>query len=485
MSNSPVVIWFRDDLRLSDHPALLAAVETGQPVIPIYIFDEQSPAIRKLGGASRWWLHYSLARLDQALRAKGTPLRILRGPALEIIQRVVSDWHVDKLFWSRRYGAAEIAVDSAIKTWCKNHSIVCESYNSALLVEPWTVTTQAGQPMKVFTPFWKNARARSEPDLPLPAPQSIKAAPVPTCELECHLDSLALLPQKPDWALGFAPHWQPGEAGAQQRLIDFLDHGIKGYGEDRNRPDRDNVSRLSPYLRFGNISPRQIWHVTLNRKAAGLCQATDRDLTVFQSELGWREFSYHLLYHTPELATKNFQSRFDEFPWRQDDMALKAWQKGLTGYPIVDAGMRQLWQTGWMHNRVRMVAASFLIKHLMIDWRMGEDWFWDTLLDADAASNSASWQWVAGSGADAAPYFRIFNPVLQGERFDSQGDYVRQFVPELARLPKEWIHKPWTAPSSLLGQYGVTLGQNYPLPLIDHKTGRDRALAAFAAINNS
>jgi deoxyribodipyrimidine photo-lyase len=483
LSKGPVLVWFRDDLRLSDHPALVAGLAGGCPVVPVYVFDEQSPAFRQMGGASRWWLNHSLAALDVSLRAKGSYLRIVRGAAQTAIAQLVDHYQASGVVWSRRYGAAEIAVDASIKAWCKDHGIGCESFNGSLLVEPWQVTTQAGQPMKVFTPFWKSARANHSFAQPLPAPVMLPVVTAAASPLEIPLDDLTLLPTKPDWAKGFTEYWQAGEAGAQQRLLDFLDDGLKGYGEDRNRPDRNNVSRLAPYLRFGNISPRQVWHVAVNRMQAGECKASERDLTVFQSELGWREFSYHLLFHNPDLARKNYQARFDKFPWRNDPAALTAWQNGMTGYPIVDAGMRQLWQTGWMHNRVRMVVASFLIKHLMIDWRDGEAWFWNTLLDADPASNAASWQWVAGSGADAAPYFRIFNPVLQGERFDPKGDYVRHFVPELARLPKEFIHKPWTAPEWVLREAGVSPGVDYPAPLIDHKTGRDRALAAFSSIN--
>jgi deoxyribodipyrimidine photo-lyase len=483
LPKGPFLVWFRDDLRLSDHPALVAALASDCPVVPVYVYDEHSPAFRPMGGASRWWLHHSLAALDLSLRAKGSYLRIVRGAAQTAIAQLVDHYQASGMVWSRRYGAAEIAVDASIKAWCKDHGISCESFNGSLLVEPWQVTTQAGQPMKVFTPFWKSARANHSFTQPLPAPVMLPVVTATASPLEIPLDDLTLLPTKPDWAKGFTEHWQAGEAGAQQRLLDFLDDGLKGYGEDRNRPDRNNVSRLAPYLRFGNISPRQVWHVAVNRMQAGECTASERDLTVFQSELGWREFSYHLLFHNPDLVRKNYQARFDKFPWRNDPAALTAWQNGMTGYPIVDAGMRQLWQTGWMHNRVRMVVASFLIKHLMIDWRDGEAWFWDTLLDADPASNAASWQWVAGSGADAAPYFRIFNPVLQGERFDPKGDYVRHFVPELARLPKEFIHKPWTASEWVLREAGITLGTDYPAPLIDHKTGRDRALAAFSSIN--
>ncbi len=287
------------------------------------------------------------------------------------------------------------------------------------------------------------------------------------------------MPTKPDWSKGFGKVFTPGEKGAQARLTKFLHKGLKGYAELRDRPDLDNTSQMSPYLRFGEISPLQLYHTVRTARESGETDASQKDVEIFCKELGWREFSYALLYHYPDLATKNFQPRFDDFKWRTTNTALKQWQRGLTGYPIVDAGMRQLWETGWMHNRVRMVVASFLIKHLLIDWRDGEQWFWDTLVDADPANNAASWQWVAGSGADASPYFRVFNPILQGVKFDPKGDYVRRFVPELKNLPNKYLHQPWIAPENILEEAGIELGKTYPKPIVDHDAARTRALSAY------
>jgi deoxyribodipyrimidine photo-lyase len=331
------------------------------------------------------------------------------------------------------------------------------------------------------------ARERGEPPPPLPAPAALAASTLPAgaALTPVSVDDLRLRPTKPDWAKEMATLWTPGEAGARMQLGRFLEGAVKGYGDNRNRPDRISTSRLSPHLRFGEIGPRQIWHATRAAFESGHASAKAYDVEKFLTEIGWREFSYHLLHQFPELANSNFQPKFDAFPWLDDAKALNAWQRGLTGYPIVDAGMRELWRTGWMHNRVRMIVGSFLVKHLLIDWRRGEDWFWDTLVDADPASNAASWQWVAGSGADAAPYFRIFAPVLQGEKFDPNGDYVRKYVPELAKLPKQHIHKPWAAPHPVLASAGITLGRDYPHPIVNHEDARKRALAAFKSISSA
>ena len=478
------VLWLRDDLRLSDHPALHAALEKAYAVLPVYIKEAPTPERRPLGAATKVWLHHALTALQSALEEKGSTLVIKRGDALSVLKQLIDQTGATALYWSRRYGEQERATDTAVKNFAKERGLDVESFNAHLLVEPWQVTTKTGQPMKVFTPFWRAARALGDPSPPLPAPKKIPLPDLDLSELKSlSVSQLKLLPKKPDWASPMLAHWTISEKGAHNRLSAFLTHGLKGYAEDRNRPDLDHVSRLSPYLRFGMISSRQVWHAAVAACADGRSKASDKDLSTFQSELGWREFSYHLLYHNPDLAHKNYQSRFDAFPWQNKAPLLKSWQKGLTGYPIVDAGMRELWQTGFMHNRVRMIAASFLIKHLMTDWRKGEDWFWDTLFDADPASNPASWQWVAGSGADAAPYFRIFNPILQGERFDPKGAYIRRFVPELSALPDDLIHKPWTAPPGFLAQCGIKLGRDYPLPLIDHGEGRDRALAAFKSLS--
>ena len=484
--NKPIaLVWFRDDLRVADHPALTAALAKGYAILPVYIDERDTPQLRPLGSASRVWLHHALAALESELTKCGSFLLIQRGDAYSVVKSLIQKTGAQALYWSRRYGARERDIDARIKNFAKEHGLDVESVNANLLVEPWQVTTKTGQPMKVFTPFWRAARALGEPSPPLPAPKKIPSPDLPENTIKTlPLAALKLLPNKPDWASPMMPFWTINESGAWARLTHFLEQGLKGYAEDRNRPDKDHVSRLSPYLRFGMISPRQVWHAAVAACASKRSPASDKDLASFQSELGWREFSYHLLYHNPDLARRNYQSRFDDFPWIENDKHLAAWQNGLTGYPIVDAGMRELWQTGFMHNRVRMIAASFLIKHLMIDWRKGEDWFWDTLFDADCASNPASWQWVAGSGADAAPYFRIFNPILQGERFDPQGAYVRHYVPEIAALPDDVIHKPWTASPSLLSQCNIKLGRDYPLPLVDHGTGRDRALEAFKSLGS-
>jgi deoxyribodipyrimidine photo-lyase len=479
-SDGPALVWFRDDLRLADNRALTAAVEAGQPVLAVYVFDEESTGIRALGGASQWWLHHSLAALADNLAKHGTELHIYRGAAGEVVPKLAKAAKASAVLWSRRYGAAERAVDTAVKSALRDQDIAAESVNDHLLIEPWEVKTKAGEPFKVFTPYWRAVRELGDPPAPLGKPKSLLGAEAPSSPKPVKLDALGLLPTKPDWAGGLRETWTPGEAGAHKQLARFVLNGLAGYAANRDRPDRPATSRLAPHLRFGEISPRQIWHAVAGT-AAGRT-ALQADAQKFLSEIGWREFSYHLLFHNPDLATANFDSRFDAFPWARSKKALAAWQKGRTGVPIVDAGMRELWHTGVMHNRVRMIAASFLIKHLLIDWREGEAWFWDTLVDADPANNPASWQWVAGSGADAAPYFRIFNPVLQGTRFDPDGDYVRRWVPELAKLPTKHIHSPWEAPDAVLDKAGVRLGHHYPQPIVDLAEGRARALAAFQSL---
>ncbi len=472
---APAIVWFRDDLRLADNPALHAAARSGEALVCLYIFDDASPDLRPPGGAARWWLAQSLRALDADLRARGQTLVLRRGEPAGILADVAAACGASRAIWNRRYDRAGMQADARTIEALRRAGIGGGTFPGSVLAEPDRLATASGGAFRVFTPFWNRLR-RLPIRAPLPAPAKLPPAPVVACD---DLDAWRLEPRAPDWAAGLRAAWQPGEAGARARLADFLAGGLRGYAQERDRPDIDATSRLSPHLRFGEISPGEIWHAAQFACAAGRVQAADADK--FLGELGWREFSWHLLHRHPELATAGLQRKFDRFPWRIDDAALRAWQRGRTGYPLVDAGMRQLWQTGWMHNRVRMVAASFLVKHLLIDWRRGERWFWDTLVDADAASNPAGWQWVAGSGADAAPYFRVFNPVLQGERFDPHGDYVRRFVPELARLPDRFVHRPWAAPPAVLAQAGVTLGSDYPHPLVDHDEARRRALAAFAA----
>ena len=480
---SPSILWFRDDLRLGDNPALQAALETGTPLLCLYILDEGGDR-RALGGAARWWLAQSLRALGRDIAARGGGLVLLRGNPDEIIPALARETSASGVYWNRRYGEKEIALDSRIKAALIAAGVLARSFNGALLNEPWEVATQTGTPVKVFTPYWRAARARGEPLPPLGTPGRLTAAALPRkiTDLALKVEALALEPTVPDWSGGMREAWTPGEAGAKANLFQFLENGLKGYGDNRNRPDLASTSRLSPHLRFGEISVRQIWHVAHSAFLNGETGAPRADLDKFTSELGWREFSHHLLFYNPDLASRNYNPRFDAFPWGDNAAGLRAWQRGLTGYPIVDAGMRELWHTGWMHNRVRMITGSFLIKHLLIDWREGERWFWDTLVDADPANNAASWQWVAGSGADAAPYFRIFNPMTQSEKFDPDGVYLRRWLPELARVPDRYIAQPWTAPPGVLAAAGVKLGTNYPKPIVDHDAGRQRALQAFAAL---
>lgn len=481
-SPAPTIHWFRDDLRLRDNPALHAAA-AGGPVICVHVLDEGGDR-RPLGGAVRWWLAQSLRRLSADIAALGGTLLLLRGNPEKLIPALTAATGAGRVVWNRRYDAAEIALDTRLKSALTDNGIDVRSFNGNLLNEPWEVATQAGGPMKVFTPYWRAARARGEPSPPLPAPASLKGPALPgsITAQALHVEALGLEPTTPDWAGGLRAAWVPGEDGARERLIQFLEHALSGYGDNRNRPDMTATSRLSPHLRFGEISPRQIWHTAHQAFHDGDTGAPQADLDKFLSEVGWREFAYHLLFYNPDLATRNYNPRFDSFPWAQSPADLAAWQRGQTGYPIVDAGLRELWHTGWMHNRVRMIVASFLIKHLLIDWREGERWFWDTLVDADCANNPASWQWVAGSGADAAPYFRIFNPISQGEKFDPNGDYVSRWVPELGNLPRPYLFQPWTAPAGMLRAAGITLGQTYPQPIVPHDFARQRALAAFQGL---
>src|SRR5262245_50851069 len=432
MSGAPVIVWFRDDLRIADHPALVTAARAGAPLLCLYVLDEDSS--RPLGGAARWWLAGSLRALDLELQKKGNRLVLRRGATTRIVRTIAAEIGARAVHWNCRYDAQGIAADERVAAALKKNGIAIETHHANLLVEP------TDKPPKVFTPFWRRLCAGEPPRQPLPAPARLTAAPKLTSE---QLDDWHLEPIKPDWAGGLRAVWTPGEAGARARLKQFLQKRIAGYTTRRDRPDDEATSRLSPHLRFGEISPFQVWHAA--QFVAEKEQRVRRDIEKFLSELGWREFSYHLLHGFPALASRNLQDRFDAFPWASNASALRTWQRGLTGYPIVDAGMRQLWQTGWMHNRVRMVVASFLVKHLLINWTEGERWFWDTLVDADPANNPASWQWVAGCGADAAPYFRIFNPVLQGEKFDSEGRYVREVVPELTGLTTACMHTHWTA----------------------------------------
>ncbi|MDA8651858.1 DNA photolyase family protein [Porticoccaceae bacterium] len=465
-------MWFRQDLRLADNPALAAACDRGA-IIPIYILDDKGAGEHAMGAASRWWLHQALEDLNNSLNGG---LQLYRGDALTLLSELVEQTEAGAVLWNRCYEPWRIARDGKIKGALKDRGIAVESFNGSLLWEPWSVLKSDQTPYKVFTPYYRRGcLAATAPRMPLGIPKNIQLYKNSGHSLM--LSELELMPQI-NWHEQMRARWTVSEAAAQQRLDEFVSDELQDYRDGRNFPDKQNVSRLSPYLHFGQLSPNTAWH---RAAEAGAFITNEQSLDTFMSELGWREFSYYLLYHFPKLPTDNLQARFDLFPWAENtDADLKAWQRGKTGYPLVDAGMRELYTTGYMHNRVRMVVGSFLVKNLLIHWHQGEAWFWDCLVDADLASNSAGWQWIAGCGADAAPFFRIFNPITQSEKFDKQGNYIRRYVPELATMPDKYIHAPWLAPAEVLASAGVDIGINYPAPIVDIKESRERALAAFA-----
>lgn len=452
------LVWLRNDLRIADNPALQAALKHGK-ARAVHI-EETDSALRPRGAASRWWLHRSLSSLAGSLAELGVSLETVRGTAEVELFKAIKEHQADAVYWNRRYGRAEREIDAAIKARLKREGIAAESFAANVLVEPFEMETGTGKPYSVYTPFW-NALKKRDIGKPLPKPrggEAIEAKPVDTGYREA------------DWGRKLGKHWQIGEAAARERLDRFLDELVSDYAGDRDIPSKAATSGLSPHLAFGEISPRQVWHAAqaVAQHAPSKALAIDK----FLSELGWRDFNYNQLYHREDIATVPMVEKYAHLKWRHADAALAAWQQGQTGIPIVDAGMRELWETGVMHNRVRMLTASLLAKNLLIDWRKGEQWFWDTLVDADSASNPGNWQWVAGSGLDASPYFRIFNPVTQGERFDPAGDYVRRWVPEVAGLPDKLVHRPWQAGG----------GEGYPEPIVDLKASRDRALEAFKVL---
>ena len=494
------LVWFRQDLRIQDNPALFYAAAKGK-VLPVYILDDKHSGRWKQGGASRWWLHQSLAALNESL---GGALRFFKGDPLRLIPELLGNTGINQIIWNRCYQPWQIQRDSALKSALKNQGVDVQTRNGSLLWEPQQILKKDGNPYKVFTPYFRNGCLKhQEPRYPLPVPPSLEIfSQAPKGE---ELDQLDLMP-KWCWYRSISSQWKPGETGAGNQLARFVSHHLNNYKQGRDRPDKPGTSKLSPHLHFGELSPNQIWYLVQNCPLASdnLSQTSNnrartynngesiygdsinRDsIDSFIRELGWREFSYYLLYHFPTLPLDNFQPKFDHFPWRNDPKMLNNWQQGKTGIPMVDAGMRELWQTGYMHNRVRMIVGSFLVKNLRLRWHLGQDWFWDTLVDADMASNSASWQWVAGSGADAAPYFRIFNPVNQGQKFDPDGLYVKRFCPELSQLPSKYIHCPWMASPALLSQSGITLGSTYPKPIVDLKISRQQALDAFASLKDT
>jgi deoxyribodipyrimidine photo-lyase len=465
---APAIVWFRNDLRLDDNPALTAAARSDAPLVALYVLDDDNAGAWRMGGASRWWLHHSLSSLAADLLRLGLPLVLRRGRAEFALEAVVGETGARAIYWNRLYEPWAMRRDSEIKASLRGRGLTIESFNGSLLFEPAHMHNRLGETFKVFSPFWRACLGAGGPESPLPPPAKLDAAPAPASD---SLDDWGLLPTKPDWAQGLRDAWRPGEASARARLLDFADNRVRDYKIARDDIAGQATSRLSPHLHFGEISPHRVW--------AEIMQAAGEGGLPYLRELGWREFFYHLLVSRPETPDRAFDARFDDFPWRDDPSAFDAWRKGRTGYPLIDAAMRELWLTGFMHNRARMVAASFLVKHLLLPWQEGARWFWDTLVDADLANNSGNWQWVAGCGADAAPYFRVFNPVLQGEKFDPDGAYVRRFVPELARLESRWIHRPWEAPANVLAAASVALGETYPFPIVDHAKARARALAAF------
>lgn len=468
----PILVWLRRDLRLDDHPALAEAAGMDEPVVPIYIHDPEAEAPWQPGGASKWWLHHSLAALDTVLRQRGSRLIVRKGPSLEVLMELRQETGARAVFWNRLYEPAAITRDSVVKRAWREAGGEARSFNGALLFEPTGVLNQQGKPFQVFTPYWRHVqRLRVEAPVPMPAGPLVAPATWPRSLLPADLN---LLPRIP-WDVEFPAHWRPGEAGAWVQLRKFTEAAVDEYGRERDRPDREGVSRLSPHLHWGEVGPRRLWAEVRARGGSPGAEA-------YLRELGWREFAHALLYHFPQTPELPLRLQYAAFPWEPDERLLEAWRRGRTGYPIVDAGMRQLWRTGWMHNRVRMIVASFLVKHLLQPWNAGAAWFWDTLVDADLAANTLGWQWSAGCGADAAPYFRIFNPVLQGLKFDPDGDYVRRWVPELERVPVPLVHQPWEGGPSDLADAGVRLGETYPRPVIAHAAGRARALAALARL---
>lgn len=469
------IFWFRQDLRLHDNAALSWAAQRGT-VTAVYIDDSTDPWTP--GGASRWWLYHAIQSLAADCALHGLHLTFMRGDPRQILPDLVQQAKADAVCWNRCYEPHAVTRDTAIKEQLRQQGLTVTTHKAALLFEPWEIKTKTGTAFKVFTPYYRACIASTLNHTPLPSPQAIHAAPPLQGE---RLEDWNLLPATVNWAQNFP--WQVSESAAEKTCLQFLHNTVCGYKTARDLPSQAGTSQLSPYLHFGQISPRQIWHHTrqsMHNTKAGLLSGGES----FLREIIWREFCYHLLYTQPHMPEEPLHPTFKAFPWRDDHTGLKAWQQGQTGYPIIDAGMRQLWQTGWMHNRVRMIAASFLVKDLLLPWQAGARWFWDTLVDADLANNAAGWQWVAGCGADAAPYFRIFNPRLQSERFDVHGDYIRRYVPELSALPAPYIHEPATAPLSLLQSCGIELGETYPQPILDHKMAKTRALAALKSLKN-
>ena len=496
----PTILWLRRDLRLGDNPALLAATEAarerGGDLLPVYVWEPRDRRAWAPGGAAQWWLWHSLQAFDADLRRLGSRLVIERGDPVAVVAALATREAAAAVVWASGLEPAELADDAALETDLQTRGIdVLVVPQANLLAGPLVTRTRDGRPYTVFTPFWRARLARPAPQAPLPAPEALPAAPhSPPGLALAELEPEAVQP----WSAGFGEVWRPGEGGAHKRLAAFLDGPLGTYASDRDRPDLEGSSRLSPHLRWGEVTARQVWHAVDGALAeAGLdleaavgppswdeeqAPGLRRSAGAFLRQLGWREFGHHLLAAFPDTVDHPLHDRFAVFPWRHDPAALEAWKRGRTGYPVVDAALRELWTTGWMHNRTRMLAGSFLVKDLLLPWQAGAAWFWDTLVDADLANNTLGWQWVAGCGADAAPYFRVFNPVTQGRRYDPDGAYVRRWAPEIAGLPPGYIQAPWSAPVSALDAAGVVLGDTWPAPIVDHGEARSRALAAYEMV---
>ncbi|HWA10794.1 MAG TPA: deoxyribodipyrimidine photo-lyase [Opitutaceae bacterium] len=475
---APTLLWFRQDLRLEDNPALAAAIERGGPVIPVYILDERGEGRWAPGAASRWWLHFSLAALGESLRKAGSRLILARGDSATVLRRLARRTKASAVYWNRRHEPMAAARDRKIADEFGERGLEVRIFSSALLFEPEAIANKEGRPFQVFTPFWRHCLTQTVPD-PVKCRLARIATPRPWPS-SLSLKQLKLRPAIP-WDAGLAAMWTPGERGARARLRRFLAQSLDSYAEERNRPDRAGSSELSPHLHWGELSPRQVWAAVKARSRDTGVFPSGNGARVFLAEIGWREFAHHLLAHFPAAPQRPLRSEFARFKWNPDPgkKAWRCWCRGRTGYPVVDAGMRQLWHTGWMHNRARMIVASFLVKDLRLAWLRGAEWFWDTLVDADLANNTLGWQWSAGCGADAAPYFRIFSPVLQGRKFDPRGDYVRRWVPELRRLEGSAVHAPWELSALELAEAGVELGRNYPNRVVDHAAARRAALLAW------
>lgn len=458
-----IVLWLYRDLRLQDHPALTYAAKTGRDVIPLYIHDPDSEGDFAIGSASKWWLHYSLLSLQKKFKEAGSSLILRQGEPIKVFEQLLKEYPIEEVCWTKRYQPNLIKRDNQVASALNKKGVITTTHEGNYLINPQELLNKSFQPYKVFTPFYNASLKEWDPVKPLPVPKLTLKKRIPTLKVE----ELGLLPKIP-WDKGIRKAWDPGSEGAQKLLFTFQKESAKEYGTLRDFPALEKTSHLSPHLAFGEVSPGEIWRAC--------------EVEPYRRQLFWREFGNYFLYHFPNSTNSSWRKNFEKFPWKKDKRALEKWQKGHTGYPFVDAAMRQLWETGWMHNRLRMVVGSFLVKDLMIHWIEGAKWFWDTLVDADLGNNTLGWQWVSGGGPDAAPYFRIFNPISQGEKFDEEGAFIKQYVPELSRLPKKWIHRPWEAPESVLQEAGVVLGDNYPYPMIDHKEARNIALSAYQSI---